>query len=118
MYMWPCHVVHVTAAAKRWTIASARQQLPELVSRAAHAPQPVYRRNQLVAAVVSPELAAAAEGLRRPQLADKLAELRQLCADEDYALTTPPRQDRSAPISSAPASRGRRGSPPRPRRRK
>jgi len=67
---------------------------------AAREPQRVYRRDKLVAAVVSPELADAVENLRRPSLAMKLAELQRLCAEENYELTAPPRRDRANPLAS------------------
>jgi hypothetical protein len=89
-------------------IASARQHLPELVSMAVREPQRVYRRDKLVAAVVSPKLADQVEALRRPNLAMKLAELQRLCTEENYELTTPPRTDRPSPLSSRAARGGRR----------
>ena len=65
---------------------------------AAREPQAVYRRDKLVAAVVSPELKqeidAAGVGGSRPSLAAALDELRALCAKEDYALPTSKRTDR------------------------
>jgi hypothetical protein len=80
----------------KWTIARARQQLPALIGAAAREPQRVYRRDKLVAAVVSPELA---EGLAaaRPGLAESLAELQELCAQEDYQLPEVTRRDRPDP---------------------
>jgi hypothetical protein len=83
---------------RRWTIASARQRLPKLIAMAAREPQAVYRRDKLVAAVVSPELKqemdAAAVGGRGPTLAAALDELRGLCAEEGYTLAPPKRIDR------------------------
>ena len=102
----------MTALKKKWTIATARQHLPELVGLAAHEPQRVYRRDRLVAAVVSPQLADEIEAVQRPTLATKLAELQRLCADDGYELAAPPRQDRANPLASRRASgtaRARRG---------
>ena len=76
----------------RWTIASARQNLPELVSLAARGPQDIYRRDKLVARVVSAEGSSPLPGRR--SLADAFAELRQICAEENYALDVPARTDR------------------------
>jgi hypothetical protein len=90
----------VVAAKKTWTIATARQHLPEMVGRAAREPQLVYRRDKLVAVVVSPDLADEVVNLRRPSLAMKLAELQRLCAEEGYALSAPPRRDRANPFTS------------------
>ena len=83
---------------RRWTIASARQHLPKLIAMAAREPQAVYRRDKLVAGVVSAELEQkleAAELVRGgPSLAEDLQELRRLCDEEDYQLVTPKRADR------------------------
>lgn len=100
---------------KPWTIASARQQLTKLVGMAAHEPQHVYRREHLVATVVSPALAHELLQQERPSLARKFAELQQLCAEDDYALTVPERTDRGNPL--APRRSSRSGGPSRPRRR-
>jgi hypothetical protein len=89
-------------ARKPWTIATARQHLAEVVDLAAHEPQRIYRRNDLVAAVVSGELAKQVEHLQKPSLAHKFAELRQLCAEEHYELAPPPRRDRANPFASRP----------------
>ena len=103
------------AAKKTWTIATARQHLPDVVGLAAHEPQLVYRRDKLVAAVVSPELADEVEHLLRPTLATKLAELRRLCAEENYELTAPARDDRGNPFASRRA-RARPGARRAPKR--
>jgi hypothetical protein len=100
MYIYTCELVHVVAARRKWTIATARQHLPELVGMAAREPQRVYRRDKLVVAVVSPELADAVDNLSRPSLATKLAELQRLCAEENYELTASPRRDRANPLTS------------------
>jgi hypothetical protein len=91
VYMMPRRVT------KRWTIASARQRLPSLIASAAREPQPVYRRNKLVAAVVSPEVAAGAVKPKR-NVSEALADLRRLCAAEAYELPVPGRRDRPNPL--------------------
>ena len=93
----------------RWTIATARQQLPALIGAAAREPQAVYRRTKLVATVVGPDVSAKmqAEGAAaRPRIADALAELRRICAEEDYQLPASRRKDR--PNAAAPARSRRR----------
>jgi hypothetical protein len=82
----------------RWTIATARQGLPKLIASAAREPQAVYRRNKLVATVVSPQLGAELQAARqaRPTMAEALAELRRICAEEDYELSVPERSNRPA----------------------
>jgi len=102
MYKIACDLVHVSSAKKTWTIAAARQSLSEVVGNAAHEPQHIYRRDKLVAAVVSPELAHQVDTLRRPSMATKLAELQRLCAEDGFELTTPARRDRANPVASAP----------------
>jgi hypothetical protein len=83
---------------RRWTIASARQRLPKLIAMAAREPQAVYRRDKLVAAVVSPEIKqemdAAGVGARGASLAAALAELHRICAEDEYSLVAPRRIDR------------------------
>ncbi len=99
MYTSVGQLVHVTDAKKTWTIATARQHLPEMVGMAAREPQHLYRRDTLVATVVSPALADELERLRRPSIATKLAELQRLCAAESYELTAPARRDRTNPLA-------------------
>lgn len=106
MYISLRQLVHVAAAKKKWTIASARQHFSELVGMSAREPQSVYRRNRLVATVVSPAVADEAETLHRPGLAQKLAELQRLCAEESYELRVPARQTRPDQLVSRRA-RGR-----------
>jgi hypothetical protein len=108
MYKPMRELVHVAPAKKTWTIATARQHLPEVVSLAAIEPQHVYRRHKLVAAIVSPELANEVEARRQPSLAAKLAELQQLCAEEAYELSVPPRQDRRNALVAPRRTRKRR----------
>ena len=81
----------------RWTIATARQNLAELVSLAAREPQEIYRRDKLVAWVISVDESTVA--LARPSLADAFAELRRICAEENYALEIPERENRRNTIT-------------------
>lgn len=92
--------MYIMAGSKKWTIATARQHLPALIGSAAREPQRVYRRDKLVAAVVSPELAAELDAAQpRPTLAETFEELRRLCDAEDYELTVPARRDRPDPTT-------------------
>jgi hypothetical protein len=85
---------------KKWTIATARKDLPTLIRSAAREPQHVYRRDTLVATVVSPSTAGELEAPnRRARLAEKLDELRQLCAAEGYELPAAKRKDRNNPLA-------------------
>jgi hypothetical protein len=85
----------------RWTIASARQSFPALVTLAAREPQDIYRRDELVARVVPPDQAPPP----KPSMADALAELRRLCAEENYTLEVPPRTTRPNPFARRRAKR-------------
>jgi len=106
MYMCAWKLVHVVTRKKAWTIATARQHLPELIGRAVREPQQVYRRAKLVAAVVSPAAARKLERLERPSLADKFAELQRICAEDDYQLAVAPRRNRASPFASQPRRSG------------
>ncbi len=80
-----------------WRIAEAKQQFSEVVRRSGGAPQKIYRRDRL-AAVVSPEVLATIEAVRRQQspctLAEAFSDLRSACLEERYELELPERRDR------------------------
>lgn len=96
--------MYIMGAKPKWTMATARQRLPELVAAAAHEPQKVYRRNRVVAIVSAPE---AEPEPARPTLAELFADVRRVCAEENYTLEIPPRTTRSNPLDS-PKRRRRR----------
>ena len=89
--------------AKGWSLAEARRSFSEVVSSAAHEPQPLYNRGRIVAAVIDADELAAfrAWKARRaaPSLADAFAQLRELCRRERYELVIPDRADRANPFS-------------------
>lgn len=108
MYISSGKDVHLSEGKKvRWTIASARQNLPTLVGLAAREPQDIYRRDELVARVVSPELAPPS----KPSMAEALAQLQRLCAEENYTLEVPARYERGNPFASPPRRRRARARP-------
>lgn len=82
-----------------WTVASARQNFSSLLEACREGIQPIYRRHQLIAAMVD---VATYERLQaqisqRPTLADSFCELRKILAKEpaDSAeLATLPRINR------------------------
>ena len=87
-----------------WKVARAKQNLSELLRAADREPQIIYRRDQLVAAVIGAETYAEFETWQRERarqrpLAEKLAELRRLCQEEDFELPTVPRSDRGNPFA-------------------
>ena len=80
-----------------WRIGTAKQQFSEVVRRSRTEPQKIYNRDQLVAAVVSPDLLNTVEERQRRSartLADLFAEFRAVCADEDYELQVGERRNR------------------------
>jgi hypothetical protein len=81
----------------RWTIASARQNLPALVDLAAREPQDIYRRNELVARVVSPD-DKVIPAPRKPSAAELLARIQRACCREDFSFEVPQRRDRPNPF--------------------
>lgn len=80
-----------------WRIGAAKQQFSEVVRRSQSEPQKIFNRDQLVAAVVNPNILNAVERRQRRSartLADLFAEFRATCADEDYELQVPERRNR------------------------
>ncbi|MDE2851686.1 MAG: prevent-host-death protein [Acidobacteriota bacterium] len=81
-----------------WRIGAAKQQFSEVVRRSQTEPQRIYNRNQLVAAVVSPEILNELEEPQGEQpgrtLADLFAEFRTICADEGYEVQVGERRNR------------------------
>jgi prevent-host-death family protein len=71
-----------------WNVAQARQRFSEIVRRAAEAPQLIYNRKRLVAAVIDAEDYRAfkewSERAAGRSLADEFAELRQIMQEERY----------------------------------
>lgn len=83
-----------------WRIAEAKQQFSEVVRRSGDVPQKIYRRDRLVAVVVSPDVLATIEAARGQQstrtLADAFSDVRSACLEERYELELPERRDREA----------------------
>ncbi|MDA8018836.1 MAG: type II toxin-antitoxin system Phd/YefM family antitoxin [Thermoanaerobaculia bacterium] len=82
-----------------WKVAEAKQNLSKLLRAAATKPQKIYRRNHLVAAVVDSDTFAEFESWQREQERRKapsevFAELRRLCAEEQFEFPEIPRIDR------------------------
>ena len=69
---------------RRWSVAEARANLPEVFAAAAHEPQAIFRHNEPAAVVVAPRTFLALEARRaereRETLADAFAGLRRLAA--------------------------------------
>jgi hypothetical protein len=88
-----------------WKIEEAQQKFSELMSAAVSEPQLIYNHDKLVAAVVEAELfqdfLAWQQQQSKPSLADAFSQFRQLCAEENYTLEIPLREDRLNPFSEA-----------------
>jgi antitoxin (DNA-binding transcriptional repressor) of toxin-antitoxin stability system len=81
-----------------WKIDEAQQKFSELLDAAVAEPQLIYNQDKLVAAVVEAEIFQEflvwQQQHRKPSLADAFAQFRQLCAEENYNLEVPSREDR------------------------
>lgn len=84
----------------RWLTGEAKQQFSEVLRQSESEPQEIYRRDRLIAAVISAE---SFEQFRRWQasrqgrtLADAAEEIRELCARYEYELDVGERRDRQA----------------------
>jgi prevent-host-death family protein len=81
-----------------WHVAEAKQKFSEVLRATSEEPQLIFNRDRLVAAVVDARTFHAFQAWYEQQgkatLAEAFAELRCLCAEEDYTLTVPPRRDR------------------------
>ena len=84
-----------------WKLAEAKQQLSEVVRRAASEPQILCNRDRRVAAVIS------ADGLddylawrdrRRSAMKDALDELARICREEGVEYQLEPRRDRQSSL--------------------
>ena len=88
----------------RWTLSAARAHLSALVDAAAEEPQPVYRRNRLVAVVVDAEayerFGRSSEQQAGETIADVFAELRWVAGEgEPLAAGRAERIDRVNPLT-------------------
>ena len=87
----------------RWNVAQAKQSLSEVLRQANSEPQAIYNRERLVAAVVGGSLLEeflrwrADHGTRT--VGDAFADLRALCAEEDYELPMVERSTRPNPFA-------------------
>jgi PHD/YefM family antitoxin component YafN of YafNO toxin-antitoxin module len=67
---------------RRWSVAAARANLPEVFAAAAHVPQAIFRHNEPTAVVVAPRDFIAFEARRaerqRETLADAFVRLRRV----------------------------------------
>ena len=69
-----------------WNVGEAKQQFSEVLRRSESEPQLIYRRNQLIAAVVAVDETKARTLPKNKTLADRLAEVREIFRQENYRL--------------------------------
>jgi Ni,Fe-hydrogenase III component G len=77
-----------------WNVGEAKQQFSEVLRRSATAPQLIYRRDQLIAAVVAMDEKKAASVSKRLTIADRFEEARELFRQENYQLPQTRRRTR------------------------
>lgn len=82
----------------KWLSSEAKQRFSEVVRRSEEEPQEIYRRDRLVAAVISAadyeELESWREARKRRSLGATFDEVREMAARYDYELETGERADR------------------------
>lgn len=90
----------------RWTMAEARRRLPELVQAASVEPQVLYRRDEIVGAIVGPNelarLAIHAPPASSRSVGAAFADLRRInleVGDDDFELIVAPRTARTDPFA-------------------
>ncbi|MEM8643133.1 MAG: prevent-host-death protein [Cyanobacteria bacterium P01_G01_bin.54] len=85
-----------------WGIAQAKQRFSELMQAAITEPQPIYKRDQLIAFVVEASLFREFLDWRRQKYQMSVAEafegIREMAKAEDFSLEAPARKDRANPF--------------------
>lgn len=86
----------------KWRVAQAKQRFSELVQAALSEPQPIYKRDQLMAFVVKADLFQEflewRQQKRNKSVADAFIDVRQAAVEENFALEMPSRVDRANPF--------------------
>lgn len=86
----------------RWSVAAAKQQLSRVIRESEKEAQEIYRRDELVAAVVDAASYREYQQWRRRRersLGEVFAELRTICAEEGWSFEQPQRTDRANPLA-------------------
>lgn len=96
------YIKYVQDVHMKWMIAQARRRFSEMLRQSTREPQEIYRRDQLVAVVCSPETVDELATLRRESAKGKSVraafdELREISARERYVLSASERRDRGTP---------------------
>lgn len=71
-----------------WSVGEAKQQFSEVLRRSESEPQLIYRRNQLIAAVVAVDETKMRTLTKNKTIAERLAEGREIFRQENYRLPT------------------------------
>ncbi|MDX1747575.1 MAG: type II toxin-antitoxin system prevent-host-death family antitoxin [Halobacteriales archaeon] len=83
---------------RHWLSSEAKQRFSEVVRRSAQAPQAIYRRDRLVAAVISAEdfeeFEEWREERRQESLGSTFDEVREIANRYEYEIQTGERRDR------------------------
>ena len=86
----------------RWLTGEAKQRFSEVLRQSEQEPQQIYRRDRLVAAVISADTFEEFESWRharqRRTLAEAFDEVRELCVRYDYDLDPGERADREVTV--------------------
>lgn len=77
-----------------WKVGEAKQQFSEVLRRSESAPQLIYRRNHLIAAVVAMDEAKAASASQKIMIGDRFKEAREILRRENYHLPQTRRRSR------------------------
>ncbi len=86
----------------KWRVAQAKQRFSELVQAALSEPQPIYKRDRLMAFVVAADLFQEFLEWRQQRqnksVADAFIAVRQAAVEENFVLEIPSRVDRANPF--------------------
>jgi hypothetical protein len=77
-----------------WNVGEAKQQFSEVLRRSETEPQLIYRRHQLIAAVVAVDDTTVAAVSKPRTIADRIEEARELFRRENYRLPRTRRSNR------------------------
>ncbi|MBF2004321.1 prevent-host-death protein [Chlorogloeopsis fritschii PCC 9212] len=87
----------------KWTLEEAKKQLSSIINATSQEPQLIYTKEELVAAIIDPELfyefLSWRQKIAETSLAQVFKELQQLCTEENYSLEIPTRGDRDNPFT-------------------
>jgi len=91
-----------------WEIPEAQQQFSELVKAALTEPQPIYKRNQLMAFMVEAglfqEFLEWQRQKQKPSVAEAFEDIRQVAQEENFTLEVPTRENRTNPFLDSDVS--------------